>query len=87
MSHWFDLMNVEGWIPREQILGIEALAKVPSEFVVQWNTNANPPTFFLTLQSILNRYGNNLKNEKWNLLERLYPRLQVSILTLQYMMS
>lgn len=77
MSHWFDLMNVEGWIPREQILGIEALAKVPSEFVVQWNTNANPPTFFLTIQSILNQYGNDLKNEKRDLLERLYPRLQV----------
>lgn len=25
MCHWFDMMNVEGWIPREQILGEEAL--------------------------------------------------------------
>ena len=28
LAHWFDLMNVEGWIPREQILGLEARAKV-----------------------------------------------------------
>uniref|UniRef100_A0A6P7FTC3 Mannosyl-oligosaccharide glucosidase n=1 Tax=Diabrotica virgifera virgifera TaxID=50390 RepID=A0A6P7FTC3_DIAVI len=76
MSHWFDLMNVEGWIPREQILGIEALAKVPSEFVVQKNTNANPPTFFLTLESILDRYDNELNGERFKMLERLYPRLQ-----------
>ncbi|KAG5375784.1 hypothetical protein IGI04_040380 [Brassica rapa subsp. trilocularis] len=25
VGHWLDLMNVEGWIPREQILGLEAL--------------------------------------------------------------
>lgn len=77
MSHWFDLMNVEGWIPREQILGIEALAKVPSEFVVQRNTNANPPTFFLTLESILERFETDLTEERFRLLQRLYPRLQV----------
>jgi len=78
MGHWFDLMNVEGWIAREQILGVEALAKVPREFVVQRNTNANPPTFFLTLQFILDRYEQDLTNERLAQLERLFPRLQVS---------
>ncbi|CAG9768795.1 unnamed protein product [Ceutorhynchus assimilis] len=76
MGHWFDLINVEGWIPREQILGVEAVAKVPQEFIVQWNTNANPPTFFLTLQYILNKYEQDLTNERLAHLERLYPRLQ-----------
>jgi mannosyl-oligosaccharide glucosidase len=76
ISHWFDLMNVEGWIPREQILGVEALAKIPEEFVVQRNTNANPPTFFLTLQYILRKYYDKLSEGRLATLERLYPRLQ-----------
>lgn len=76
IGHWFDLINVEGWIPREQILGLEAVAKVPAEFVVQWNTNANPPTFFLTLQYILDKYEEDFTNERLAMLERLYPRLQ-----------
>jgi len=24
-GHWLDLMNIDGWIPRKQILGAEAL--------------------------------------------------------------
>ncbi|XP_018320020.1 mannosyl-oligosaccharide glucosidase isoform X2 [Agrilus planipennis] len=76
ICHWFDLMNVEGWIPREQILGVEALAKVPEEFVTQRNTNANPPTFFLTLHHILNKYEDQLTETRLKILERLYPRLQ-----------
>jgi len=53
LSHWLDLLNQDGWIPREQILGIEARRKVPDEFVVQHNENANPPTFFLTIQTLI----------------------------------
>ena len=29
IAHWMDLINGEGWIPREQILGDEARSKVP----------------------------------------------------------
>lgn len=77
ICHWFDLMNVEGWIPREQILGQEALSKVPEEFVIQRNSNANPPTFFVTLQFILQNFAFRLTEEnRLESLERLFPRLQ-----------
>lgn len=77
ICHWFDLLNVEGWIPREQILGVEALAKVPEEFVTQRNSNANPPTFFLTLRKLLTSHRAELAQKgRLAILERLYPRVQ-----------
>ncbi|XP_014217057.1 mannosyl-oligosaccharide glucosidase GCS1-like [Copidosoma floridanum] len=77
ISHWFDLMNIEGWIPREMILGDEALAKVPEEFVVQFNTNANPPTFLMTLNYILEHKRDEFSARHLDLLDKLYPRLQL----------
>lgn len=80
VNHWFDLINIEGWIPREQILGVEALAKVPDEFVTQRNSNANPPTFFVLLRRLVSRTtaaGEGLRTKKrLENLERLFPRLQ-----------
>jgi mannosyl-oligosaccharide glucosidase len=48
-----DTMNVDGWIPREMILGEEAQAKVPAEFLVQRPSIANPPMFFYVLDKFV----------------------------------
>ncbi|XP_064191214.1 mannosyl-oligosaccharide glucosidase isoform X1 [Anguilla rostrata] len=77
-GHWLDLINVEGWIPREQILGDEARSKVPAEFVVQRNENANPPTLFLALQELLEQLERSPEASTATVpfLRRLFPRLQ-----------
>ncbi|XP_050542703.1 uncharacterized protein LOC126906286 isoform X2 [Daktulosphaira vitifoliae] len=82
VSHWLDTMNCRGWIPREQILGSEARARVPSEFIVQSSTAANPPALLLTIESILDkledrgrfREENYLKHRE--VLNRMWPRLR-----------
>lgn len=55
LSQWLNLMNVDGWIAREQILGLEARARVPAEYIVQRSEFANPPSFFLTLDVLLSK--------------------------------
>ncbi|WIA10052.1 hypothetical protein OEZ85_010262 [Tetradesmus obliquus] len=49
IAHWLDLMNCQGWIPREQILGKEARTRVPAEFMLQHPSHANPPSLYLPL--------------------------------------
>ncbi|KAL4523918.1 hypothetical protein Ndes2526B_g08146 [Nannochloris sp. 'desiccata'] len=55
VAHWLDLMTASGWIPREQILGEEARARVPSEFIAQSPDAANPPALFLPLAEMAER--------------------------------
>ncbi|XP_063781783.1 mannosyl-oligosaccharide glucosidase [Pseudophryne corroboree] len=74
LGHWLDLMNADGWIPREQILGPEARSKVPAEFVVQWDENANPPTLFLALRQLLS--SPDSASQGLPFLRRAFPRLQ-----------
>jgi mannosyl-oligosaccharide glucosidase len=53
LQNWFALMNEDGWIAREQILGPEARSKVPEEFQIQDKDYANPPTLFLVVETFL----------------------------------
>ncbi|XP_045540902.1 mannosyl-oligosaccharide glucosidase [Papilio machaon] len=77
-AHWLDLINVEGWIPREQILGVEAIARVPKEFIVQSNAAANPPMLLVQLAQLVRNNpqlfepGQKLRGT----LDRMFPRLQ-----------
>ena len=71
IGYWLDLMNIEGWIPREQILGDEARTKVPAEFVVQHNQKANPPALFLPIKAM---HQKGLLDGDY--MRKLFPRLR-----------
>lgn len=72
IAHWLDLVNIDGWIPREQILDNDARAKTPGKFIIQEKDNANPPTLFLAIQNLVSR---NLTNTDF--LRAIFPRLQL----------
>ncbi|KAF2810728.1 glucosidase I [Mytilinidion resinicola] len=55
IKSWFNLMDEDGWIGREQILGAEARSKVPQEFQVQYPHYANPPTLFMVLTALTDK--------------------------------
>lgn len=44
-----------GWLPREMILGRDAVSVVPNEFVIQRVDIANPPTLMLVIEMLLNK--------------------------------
>jgi mannosyl-oligosaccharide glucosidase len=55
VKSWFNLMDEDGWIGREQILGTEARSKVPPEFQVQYPHYANPPTLFFIVDTFIQK--------------------------------
>ena len=56
IRHWLGRMDDDGWIPREQILGDEALSKVPEKFRVQSPDIANPPAMLLTIERMMDGF-------------------------------
>ncbi|KAI3968066.1 hypothetical protein MKW92_023112, partial [Papaver armeniacum] len=81
IGHWLDMMNTDGWIPRELVLGTEALSKIPEEYVAQHPTNGNPPTLFLALKDLVNGTSRNQfttseSNEITSFLDSAFVRLE-----------
>lgn len=70
---WFNLIDEDGWIAREQILGKELRSRVPAEFVVQSPQIVNPPTLTLVLTYLLDSVVGNYDtiNEPKNVDESL----------------
>lgn len=56
VKSWFSLVDEDGWIAREQILGDEARSKVPAEFQVQYPHHANPPTLFIAITEFILKF-------------------------------
>jgi mannosyl-oligosaccharide glucosidase len=55
LQDWIDLIDDNGWVAREQILGEEARSKVPAEFLTQVPNYANPPTLTMAVTAYINR--------------------------------
>ncbi|KAF9792420.1 glycoside hydrolase [Thelephora terrestris] len=55
LKDWINLIDEDGWVGREQILGEEARSRVPKEFQTQVSTFANPPTLAMAVTAFINR--------------------------------
>ncbi|KAF1921735.1 glycoside hydrolase [Ampelomyces quisqualis] len=67
---WLSLMDDDGWIAREQILGAEAEFSTPGEFVKQYPHIANPPTLFKVVAKLVDMLQGQTKyygHESWYL--------------------
>ncbi|RIA87932.1 Glycoside Hydrolase Family 63 protein [Glomus cerebriforme] len=58
IKHWISLIDNDGWVAREQILGEEARSKVPEEFQIQYPHYANPPTLLMAIKAFILRIDN-----------------------------
>lgn len=85
---WLALVDDDGWIAREQILGAEARSKVPKDFHVQYPHIANPPTLFWIVSRFVDMLQHNIEyvghestylsapEKGKQLVAELYPKLK-----------
>ncbi|SNX84466.1 related to ER glucosidase I [Melanopsichium pennsylvanicum] len=55
LRSWIRLIDEDGWVAREQILGDEARSRVPDGFQTQYPQYGNPPTLILAVAAYVNR--------------------------------
>ena len=65
LRSWIRLIDEDGWVAREQILGEEARSRVPDGFQTQYPQYGNPPTLILAVSAYVDRLV--ARNEKLGL--------------------
>ncbi|SPO25518.1 related to ER glucosidase I [Ustilago trichophora] len=55
LRSWIRLIDDDGWVAREQILGDEARSRVPDGFQTQYPQYGNPPTLILAVSAYVDR--------------------------------
>ncbi|GAC93457.1 mannosyl-oligosaccharide glucosidase [Pseudozyma hubeiensis SY62] len=55
LRSWIRLIDQDGWVAREQILGDEARSRVPDGFQTQYPQYGNPPTLILAVSAYVDR--------------------------------
>jgi len=83
LGSWMAQITESGWLPREQIHGLEAGDRVPDQFQVQKPHIANPPTQILALRRLADQVEDKATfktwlNEHWTALRRHVTWLETS---------
>ncbi|CAH0487051.1 unnamed protein product [Peronospora farinosa] len=77
VAHWLGLMEEDGYIAREQILGQDARRRVPTGFLVQHVEHANPPTLLLALEKMMQWHQNaDTDKELQEYMRTIFPFLK-----------
>ncbi|CAO3659074.1 unnamed protein product [Umbelopsis vinacea] len=80
IKSWVSLIDENGWVAREQILGAEARSKVPTEFQTQFPHYANPPTLLLAVQKFVDRLEKHAEEHMQMSDEPVQNRMRVTAL-------
>lgn len=79
LGNWFDLMDFNGWIAREQIRNEETAYGLEERFIKQDNYEGNPPTLLFPLLYLIKNFKRgNLNNEKFiDFVEKCYNKIKL----------
>ena len=76
LSHWFNSVKENGWIPREQMRGKEAESNLDWELVEDPKAG-NPPSFMFVLDYLLLNYEETQDKRVITFLTNVFPRVEL----------
>ena len=76
ISHWFNSIKSNGWIPREQMRGKEAESNLDWELTENPKAG-NPPSFMFVLNFLLTKAKKDSDQRIVNVMKNLRPRVEL----------